>query len=287
MAKKDFVTLMRELDNPDLPPGAMLPLAAETVNDLELLRKSTENRLRQMTRDVDDKDGTRRGFGLTEDHPEVLIQAGMLKEIAGLEQAAIENLERLMKRHPLNGFIEKYSGLGYKTMGRLIGEIGDPYIRPEIVRETDEIDPATGKPTILIEPSRPRMVSELWSYCGLGVWVDKEDGTGMAPRRMRGMKSSWNEAARMRAYNAVLPMIYAKTEPYYGVFKAAQEKYAEAVHTRECPNCTPSGKKPAAVGTPLKPGHIAARARRIMMKTLLKDLWLYSKELHENGQIQN
>lgn len=286
MAKKDFIALMREYDDPSVPPDQIIPLAAETLNDLESLRKATENRLRQMTRSVDDKDGRRRGFGLAEDHPEVLIQQALLKEMVGLEQAAVDNLERLMKRHPLHTFIDKHAGLGYKTVGRLLGEIGDPYMRPPIEHERTVQDPDTGKEITetVVDPARPRMVSELWSYCGMGVWKDK-DGAGSAPRRTRGQKSTWNEVARMRLYNAVLPMIYAKTEPYYGQFKAAQEKYGEAVHTTPCGGCTPAGKPPAPVGSPLGKGHIAGRARRVMMKELLRDLWEASKELHENGQL--
>lgn len=146
-----------------------LSLAADVLDDLEKVRIANANRLGTLTRSTEDKDGEVRGFGLPESHPDVKRLASMVQALEGLEREATKNLERVMRRHPLHGWAKAQRGVGDKQLARLLAAVGDPYIRPDIVRED-----ADGNETV--EPSRPRTVSELWAYCGLQVVHDYPAG---------------------------------------------------------------------------------------------------------------
>ena len=55
-----------------------LALAADVLDDLERVKVSNENRLRQLTRSTEDSDGELRGFGLDESHPDVARLASLV-----------------------------------------------------------------------------------------------------------------------------------------------------------------------------------------------------------------
>lgn len=294
----------------------VLKMAAETVDDLERVRIANENRLRQLTRSEADSDGEERGFGLTIDHPSVKAQAAIVEGMAALEHQAVLALQRLMRRHPLGPWMKAQPGIGEKQGARLLAALGDPYIRPDMVR-------ADGT----VEPSRPRTVSELWAYAGMHVvdlrrtddqrsnvgddpldlpvdhscldaqWLDvggylsggdPDRGThdtqvvpvGVAAHRRRGQRSNWNADARMRVYLIAASCVKQPDgSRWRDVYTAAREKYADATHRAPCPRCGPAGK-PALSGSPLSLGHQHARAVRIVAKTILKELWRESGRLH-------
>lgn len=233
----------------------VLSLSAEILDDLERVRISNENRLRQLTRDESDKDGEERGFGLPVDHPDVARLAALVEGLAEAEHNATLNLQRLMRKHPLGPWVEQARGVGQKQGARLLAAIGDPY--------WNDLH------------NRPRTVAELRSFCGYG---DAEQQV-----RRRGQKVSWNPTARMRLYN-IAESIKKAGGPYREVFDATRERYADAVHDKPCVRCGPAGK-PAQPGTPISKGHNQARALRAVCKELLKDLWLEAKRLHDaNGE---
>lgn len=247
-----------------------LALAADIVDDLEKVRIANENRLRQLTRAVEDKDGETRGFGLDETNPAVANLAAIVDMLDKADTASVRNLEKAMRSHPLGPWVKQQKGLGDKQMARLLAAIGDPYWN-------DLYD-------------RPRTVSELWAYCGFhvlhpggqGVNANQADSAaGVAPKRQRGQKSNWNEIARMRAWNVANSVVKAGG-PYRAIYDTTKSKYADAVHTSPCVRCGPAGK-PAQPGTPLSKAHIHARGLRAIAKEVLKDLWVESKRLHEQA----
>lgn len=288
-----------------------LRLAAEGLDDLERNRIANENRLRQITRSVEDKDGEERGLGLPIDHPDVApyiaLVAGMncqspvLKELGWerprkergkaccLEHLAVANLERRMRSHPLAAWVDQAKGIGDKQAARLLAAIGDPYIRPRVERLQED-----GTVTVVSE-ERPRKVSELWSYAGYG---DAEKQV-----RRKGVKANWSDDAKKRAFlvsescakQLKDPCYSVKNDkgeylrgvhveecvcsPYRVVYDETRAKYADAVHDKPCVRCGPKGK-PAEPGSPLSRGHIKARAYRAMSKTVLKDLWREARRLH-------
>lgn len=235
---------MTGLDSP------ILAVLAEDVDDLERVRKAVENRLRQLTRTEVDKDGLVRGHGLP---PAAVrrLQVTLDMTIAA-EKSAVSNLERVMKTHPLGSWVSAQHGLGLKTIARLLAAVGDPYWN-----------------TLY---DRPRLVSELWSYCGLG--------DASRQRRVKGTKCNWNATAKMRLWNCVQPIIKHRKSPYRAVYDAAKAGQQGAVHAGLCARCGPKGK-PAQPGSVLSKGHIEARAQRVVMKAILLDLWLEARRLHE------
>lgn len=242
-----------------------LKLAAETLDDLEKVWIANANRLRQLTRSEEDSDGETRGLGLDVSHPSVARLAAIVEGLEKLTQEATKALEKEMRTHPLGPWVKAQKGVGDKQAARLLAAIGDPYIRPELEREDGTV-----------EPSRPRLVSELWAYSGYHVLE-----SGLAPARRRGQLANWSEDARKRAWLISASIIKAGG-PYRGIYDDARAKYADATHRIDCIRCGPSGK-PAKAGTPLSLGHQHARAMRIVSKEILKGLWHEARRLHEEA----
>lgn len=238
-------------------PGSLfdpaLAFAADILDDTEGLWVANSNRLRTLTTAADqpDADGVCRGFGLTEAHPDVARLSAMVATLEQLTKDATKHLEKVMRRHPLHPWVKAQKGLGDKQTARLLAAIGDPYWN-----------------TL---HDRPRTVSELWSYCGLG------DAAKQV--RRRNQKVTWSPDAKKRAW-LISNSIIKAGGPYRKVYDAAKEKYADGVHAEECKRCGPSGK-PAQPGSPLSKAHIHARGLRAISKAVLKDLWIEAKRLHE------
>ena len=264
-----------------------LAFLADTVDDIEGIRKATANRLRIMTATEPDEDGVLRGFGYPETHPAVASLAQFLELVVAAEKAAVKNLERQLRKHPLYPWVLQHRGVGAKQAARLLASIGDPYIRPEWIR-TDET----------VVPEGPRTVSALWAYMGLHV------SAGAAPKRTKGVQSNWSEVARMRVWNVARSVVKSGIDTstcvgvgnsetgeaihkdgcgcgsYRLLYDAGRAKYADATHPAPCVRCGPKGN-PAEAGSPLSPGHREARALRLVMKAIVKDLWREAKAYHE------
>jgi hypothetical protein len=228
--------------------------------------------------------------------PDVARLAALVGMLADAEHKATLNLQRVMRKHPLGPWLAVQKGIGEKQGARLLATIGDPYIRPEITREDGTV-----------EPSRPRMVSELWAYCGYHVVpadhrpYDTQSpvvggelngsspghsglGTqmtaaGVAPKRQRGQHANWSAAAKMRAFLVAESCIKQSGTPHRAVYDATRVKYADAKHDYECIRCGPKGK-PAQPGSPLSDGHKHARALRAVAKEILRDLWREARRIH-------
>lgn len=232
----------------------ILGVAAEVLDDLERVKNANANRLRQLTRTCLDKDGLKRGLGLTTDHPDVLRLAKLVHRLEDDNTEATKNLEAVMKAHPLYPWCQSMKGVGPKTLARLLAAVGDPYWNSL--------------------HNRPRLVSELWAYCGMDV------RDGQAPRHRRGEKSNWSDTARMRIHLIAESCMKNRNSPYRHFYDETREHYADATHQQPCTQCGTKGK-PAEPGTPLKDGHKHARALRAIKKEALKDLWREAKRLHE------
>lgn len=255
-----------------------LAAAADTLHDIERLRIASENRLRQFTRgtDEEDKDGGKRGFGWDLRSPAVASLAGLVgsmkcdsevvrqalgddkppkKKGCCLEHDAERNLTRALRANPLGPWVRETKGIGEKQGGRLVATIGDPYMRPALLLEGGEWDPA-----------RPRTVSELWAYCGLKP----------GQRRKRGELANWSATAKMRAWNVAGSMLKAGNREVYDKRKAATEG---RLHGSECVRCGPSGE-PAQPGSAWSDGHRHADALRVVSKEILKELWREARRIH-------
>ena len=273
----------------------VIGVLAEVLDDLEKVRIANANRVRILTRDEADSDGENRGFGLTEDHPEVAKLALTVNALEAAEHAAILNLQRALRKHPLAALQKRHKGLGEKQFARLLAVIGDPY--------WNDLH------------QRPRTVSELWAYCGFhvirasgsgqpasGAQEDRaaagsnvrpdghheldnqgRNAVGVAPKRQRGQQSNWSEDARKRVWVIASAMPKFPGGHYEQVYRQAREKYSDATHPTDCVRCGPAGK-PAKAGSDLSDGHKHARAIRIVAKEILKDMWRESKALYEGEE---
>ncbi|OHV42267.1 hypothetical protein BBK14_11355 [Parafrankia soli] len=270
------------------------------VDDLERTRIAAENRLRQLTRDEVDSDGVMRGFALGD--REAAPYAAMVEQLAKVEHAAVLELQRRMRKHPLGPWVKAQIGIGEKQAARLIAAIGDPYWND--LRE------------------RPRTVSELWAFSGYhvlpagqtrvdahssragGAQLGSDTGhftfgtqpvdAGVAAVRRRGQRANWSATAKMRTWVIASKCVMftgapdkngnpTPHSPYRDVYDAGRGKYAEALHPAPCIRCGPAGK-PAAAGSPLSDGHKHARALRLVAKAILRDLWAAARDLHEAEQ---
>lgn len=264
-----------------------LAFAADVLDDTEATKLANENRLRQLTRTAVDSDGEERGFGLDESHPDVANLAALVELLDTVEQQAVLQLQRKMRKHPLGPWIKAQKGVGDKQAARLLAAIGDPYWN-----------------TL---HDRPRTVSELWAYCGLHILPASQferdthgvpaggdsspaggdssqlmpdtqrRGAGVAARRQKGQKANWSTLAKTRAYLISESMLRAGNREIYDKRKAATEG---RLHSTSCTRCGPKDK-PALPGSPWSDGHRHADALRIQSKDLLKELWREAKRLHE------
>lgn len=217
-----------------------LCLAADVLDDIEQVRTASENRLRQMTRTAEDKDGEVRGLGYDETHPDVAMLAAWVKALlcgkdpkgngCCFEHDATKALNRKMRKHPLGVWAKGQLGIGEKQGSRLLAAIGDPYIRPEILNEDGSVKSKEG----------PRTVSALWAYCGLHVLPggqiltdnhapsaagdqhrDTDHTTheahvvpvGVAAKRRKGQRANWSSKAKMRAYLVAEKCVQVKFDP--------------------------------------------------------------------------
>lgn len=289
----------------------LLALLADVLDDLERTRIANENRLRQLTRDEADSDGELRGLGLPVDMPQVATLAATVSGIGKLEHEAELNLKRALRKHPLGPWIKVTNGVGEKQGARLLAAIGDPYWntlygRPRTVSElwaycglhvlpvasqysgeAHEASAGDGN------QAHPDHVTPGFQKAGVGV-VGSVDSShvsreahgrlaGVAPTRARGQRANWSATAKKRAFLVAESCVKVRTSPYRVVYDNGRAKYADAVHQADCRRCGPAGK-PALAGSPLSLGHQHARALRLVMKALLKDLWIQARAIHDSVQ---
>lgn len=173
-------------------------------------------------------------------------------QLAAVEHEAELELVRAWRKHPLAAWAKTRRGVGEKSIARLVAVIGDPADRPN--------------------------VAKLWAYCGHG---DPARAGGIPKgATQEELFKRGNPKAKKQTWLIATSLLKAGNR---GVYDAAREKYAEAVHDKPCRRCGPAGK-PAAVGSPLSDGHKHARALRATGKAFLKDLWIAAS--HRESETQ-
>lgn len=291
-----------------------LCLAADILDDIERVRIANENRLRQLTRSGEDADGEERGFGLTEDHPDVARLAAMVETLRKVEHDATLNLQRKVRKHPLGVWAKGQRGVGEKQIARLLAAIGDPYINS-----------AKGE---------PRTVSALWAYSGLHVLpgghlavvaharsaaggqhrdTDQvpsdapESVVGVAAKRRKGECANWSTKAKMRAYLIAESCIKQLSPDCRDGHRASDIHDSGAVpvqaggqgqgqdkgdtqQTSACP-CSPyrvvydnRRAHTAATHPEWTDGHSHNDALRVASKEILKDLWRAARDWHHQEE---
>lgn len=299
--------------NPTSPVLAdpLLGMAAEVLDDLERVRIANENRLRQLTRDTTDSDGEERGFGLTLDHPDVARLAALVDALTKAEHNAALNLRRLARRHPLGPWVAQARGVGEKQAGRLIAAIGDPYWNTlhDRPRTVSELWAYCGYHVLRTGQSgSDAQIARAGSGSTGGNpdqrAADAQRGpVGVAASRARGQRANWSSTAKMRGHLVAASIVKqlrppcarpdeqswadhvddCQCSPYRVLYDNARRKYAGTLHPVECRRCGPAGQ-PAPAGSPRSAGHQEAMAYRVVVKTLLRDLWREARRLHNPGE---
>lgn len=241
--------------------NAVIGLVCSCLDGLELTRIQTGNRARQATRSVPDEDGVMRGLGVDPESPLAALLLDTEKNLQAREDLLTKQLVKHIAEHPLGPWIASKRGLGYKSAGRLLGAIGDPYLRSVVAED------GTWSQV-------PRSVYQLNAYCGMHVRPD-----GVAPYRERGVQSNWSTAARKRLYVIAVAQRYSRKNEWRPVYDDAKDKALQALHRTPCPRCGPP-KHPALAGTPLGKAHADGRALRAVSKEILKLMWRESRLLH-------
>lgn len=280
----------------------LLSTLASGLDDVESVRISQENRYRQLTRTGEDKDGEERGFELDANHPAVAALDVQLRTLVDLDKGMAKALARQLRSHPLYPWVKGQCGLGDKQVARLLAAIRDPYWndlhdRPRTVSELWafcglHVLPASYQvhaAQILVAGGATLPASQITfdaqardaggnqaggdtGHAGLD---DHTNSSGVAPRRRRGQKANWSTDAKTRTYLIAESCMKNRRSPYRVVYDDGRAKYAEAIHAVACAPCS------ALQGAPLRDGHKHARAMRLVMKAVLKDLWIESRRQYE------
>lgn len=306
-------------DHDPLVPEA-LRLASDSLDDIETLRIAVNNRYKQATGDQKkkDEDAPDRTLNLSEDDPLVQMLKKTLDDLKASDSGATKELCRQIKGTIFGSWLEAYPGLGAKSLARLLGPLGDPYLRTVI--EYAEDDTERKKP--LGKHYEPRTLRQLWAYAGLAT-----DEHGQAKRRTKGMSQAESfalgnpmlrkrafiisesiqkkgvsktddliaeekalEEAKEQARKAKKPLPKTPSGPYdlerrfpatsHGkVYLDRREQTAERRHATRCVRCGTPGS-PAEPGSLWKNSHQHADALRMIAKQVLKELWMLAREHH-------
>ena len=172
---------------------------------------------------------------------------------------------------------EETAGIGESTLARLLGAVGDP--RMAYPRHWEVID---GQRVLVDDPPHPRLISQLWRYCGVGP-AKNRDVKGDAAALMANGRPDAKMLLRLMA-EAQVKSTAKNGTGYRHVYDAVKLKYRDRVHTADCPGgysgplyvkCkTGPGGAYAKAGDPFQPSHVHAIALRITAKEILRDLWL-------------
>lgn len=234
----------------------VIGISASMVDDIEELRKATENRLRALTKTTPDKDGVIRSEGVLPSDPRVLMVEGILESIKEQEKAAIRNLEKQIKDSPFATYVNMRKGIGFKAIGRLIAATGDPFIATQFILDENYTVTATR----IFERSNRQFLT----YCGYGVAED-----GNARRRKKGEQANWNSEAKKRVYIISDSAMKQRKSRLREIYDNTKSKYE---------NSEVMDKDGTVV--PITDGRRHNRAIRAMSKQVLTELYLVAREHH-------
>lgn len=234
---------------------------AETLNDLEDLRKATGNRVWQI------ENGDYVGIETTL----AAVATGLEDALQDVEDGIVKQLEKAMLAHPLGPWLKHPDrrGVGAKQGARLLAAIGNPYwnARDDRPRRgpaelwaycgfhvlpaslgTTETHTCSAGGQLLAGTDQPPTGNQS-SAVGAGQSLHPSDQSeyeyhttpvaGVAPRRRKGAHANWNAQARSRAWliaNSCLKQPVGTR--YRDVYIDGRAKYADAVHTSCCERCT-------------------------------------------------
>jgi hypothetical protein len=231
---------------------------ARQLWDIQEVRVAMSNRVEQIKRD-----------GLAGEWSASLVMH--VETLASLERAIDAQLSKLMRDHPAGPWIKATNGLGLPGVARLIGVVTC----------------FTPGPMYGAAFERFQNVAKLWKYVGLDV------RGGKAPRRERGIKSTWSPQGRKVCYQIIDSLLkvgdagrvskkghVSKGSPYRELYlrRRAAVDLRPLVGPSKCPfgqEHRDRNKRVIECGD----AHRHADAMRVAVKELLKDLWVEWKRV--------
>ncbi len=238
--------LIREAEN----PYTEVRVVARQFQDTQQARIRAENRYRSATK--------------RDEHIDPSFTEPFL-----LMQQAEDMYGKILRKHyrqvvhpAIKAWVEATDGLGEHTMGRLLGEIGEPGIAfPAHWEENPEaLWAKEGKRSIIFEEPFSRGVRQLWAYCGFGD-PERRRRKGMAQEDALGLG---NPLAKTLAWNIAADCIKLNGVPDKNGRRRARSPYR--VYYEQT-------KKRFEAERDWTPGHIKNSCERLVAKAILKDLW--------------
>lgn len=208
------------------------------------------NNLRQLVEIKEDIQKTRMRLGNQLSAVERLgyepsnTQDEITKNMKKEEKRLAREYGKIVKELPIyKEWLCNIHGIGEDIAGQIIGMLGDI--------------------------SKFEKISNLWSYCGYGIYDGKVQGL------KKGQKHNYNTRMRCLFYKLVTNgFIMHKKESYYGKLYDEFKRLDREEHPEKVKNGTKSGPKYNYTDM-----HIHLRAIRKVAKVFLKDLWLVWRDL--------
>lgn len=171
------------------------------------------------------------------------------RRIKELEDYVDGRIAGLLKAHPAYPWFSKVKGIGKENIGKVVGQIN-------------------------IE--RAITISALWKFAGFSV------ENGVAPRRTKGEKLSYNSRLRSMCWRLGSSLLRARGK-FYDYYLAQKETYVQryenqgwkVVPAANLPK--KDGKRYESEGV-ISEGHVHNQALRKMIKLFLACLWLTWRE---------
>lgn len=259
-------------------PYATLRQLCRILDDLEATRKSIHNRI----------EAAKRAQTLPSEHG-----AAALDLMNDAETLAVRDIVLLVRTHPLwAAWGVHQKGVGEKTFGRLLGEIGDPLTGSRGHWRKDDVVKPDGSVvnhrTWVVDETFTRTVSQLWAYCGMdpnrkrykGIPQDELFACGSPAAKMRVhlvreslMKrrcSVCTAAERMRRTKPNVPAPWAP--PPVGCLCLEQGYWGRVVY---------DARRVQTMGRDMTDMHKSNDALRVLGKEFLKQLWRAARDLED------
>lgn len=180
----------------------------------------------------------------------------LLETLESLEETARKGMERGFRTHPLAPWVKAQKGLGLASFAVLMSKVKDL--------------------------GRFSSVSSLWNFCGLSTGCLDNDPAKRVIRSMCFNLTPWIERS------------YKEDTPYTNLFRARLEleternesgmfadQAAAILAAKEIRRSTPAYKAYIVGRLPL--AHVRSRARRYVVKRILKDLWNEGRDILRAG----
>jgi hypothetical protein len=247
-------------------------------------RPGSYQELRMWAEAFADAQEARVAFENKERSGDVEMEASSFGEVVALYKEAEKRLERelvdcyrMTVPAGVREWQEKTAGIGEHTLARLLGITGDP--RAADPRHWE----GTGTERHLVDdPPHERTIGQLWQYAGHGSPKNR-DVKGNAAALMANGQPDAKKLVHLLAQSQVKSNAKGGTG-YRHVYDEAKARYAEKVHSGDCPGgfsgalyvkCkTGPGGAYAKAGDPYQKSHLHAIALRLTGKEILRDLWL-------------